>query len=254
MIVHQPKNSLGNYNYNAFTYTQTQYLPHFHKNFELIYAIEGETALIVDGKNYTMTPGTAALIFSGQVHAFDIPTDASAFVAVFSQEYVSEFASQIKGSCGEHAVFTIPDEVFALFRANMMAKSGTVLMKKACLYAICDAFLSQVKLIKQRDGSQTGMAELLTWVSQHYTEPITLADAAKQFGYEYHYLSRLLNKTYRISFNRLVNGYRVEHATELLQKTDRSITEIVSMSGFQSIRNFNLVFKEITGKTPKDFR
>jgi transcriptional regulator GlxA family with amidase domain len=51
-------------------------------------------------------------------------------------------------------------------------------------------------------------------------------------------------------FSRYVNLFRVDAATELLQHTDLPITEIALQSGFQSIRNFNRVFLEITGKTP----
>ena len=34
--MHQQHNSRGNNNYNAFTYSNTVWPPHFHKNFELI--------------------------------------------------------------------------------------------------------------------------------------------------------------------------------------------------------------------------
>ena len=84
---------------------------------------------------------------------------------------------------------------------------------------------------------------MLDTIALHYNENISLKTLAEEFGYEYHYLSRLLNKGYGINFNQLLNNYRVEAATELLQTTKLTITEIAEKSGFQSIRNFNLVFK-----------
>ena len=41
MIFHQPHNSKTNYNYNAFFYQKEKWDPHFHKNFEVIYVLEG---------------------------------------------------------------------------------------------------------------------------------------------------------------------------------------------------------------------
>ena len=127
-------------------------------------------------------------------------------------------------------------------------------MKKACLYRICDEFLSKIPLKVQENSDDNSIVLLLDWISKHYTDQITLRDAASRFGYEYHYLSRLLHKTYRTGFNQLVNNYRIEAASEMLKESDLPITEIASKSGFQSIRNFNLVFQQVVGKSPKAYR
>ena len=82
----------------------------------------------------------------------------------------------------------------------------------------------------------------------------TLKQAAALFGYEYPYLSRLLNRNFAISFTELLAGYRVEHALRLLQETALPITDIAERSGFQSIRSFNLSFKKYTGQTPAYYR
>ena len=254
MIYYQAHNSLGNYNYNSFIYNGIKYMPHFHKNYELIHLLLGEMQAVVDGKAVTLKEGDSILVFPGQAHSFDVPRGSQAAVTVFSKEYISQFDSTVNGLCGESLCFTMSEETRMLYRKHIVDDEGSILMKKACFYAICDEFLSQIKLSPRKERSDDSAIEVLSWVSKHYAENITLADAADRFGYEYHYLSRLLNKTYHVGFSQLVNGYRVEKAIELLTKTELTMAEIVSQSGFQSIRNFNLAFQTIVGKKPKDFR
>jgi len=254
MVFHQPDNSQGNYNYNLRIYTDTRYAPHFHKNLEFIYQISGVTKLYIHNKQIDLCRGQGAMILSNQVHSFTVPSDATAIVLVFSEEYVKKFASSVKGLDAQEPVFYLSESVFNLIRDKLIDSNSSILMRKACFYAICDEFSSNTEFKERKDFKEDSIVNILDWISRNYASNITLSDVAQRFGYEYHYLSRLLNKTYNINFSQLVNGYRVEKAIELLQESDLPITEIVYQSGFQSIRNFNHIFKSMTGKNPNEFR
>lgn len=254
MIFHQPGNSRGNYNYNAYTYKGIEYAPHFHKNMELIVPLEGSLCVTVEGMQYTVQPGQMVLVLSHQIHSFQVPPDTSVWVAVFSEEYVPHFAARMKGKRGSTCVFAPKPSVAALVTEQLIDTECSMMMKKACFYAVCDEYISSVTLEARSEKSGFVVGQILDWIADHYTEDISLKQAAQVFGYEYHYLSRLLNRSYKISFVELLSGYRVEHAIRLLESTRLPITEIMLQSGFQSIRSFNLVFRRITGKVPSDYR
>ena len=95
---------------------------------------------------------------------------------------------------------------------------------------------------------------MLNWIGENAAEDITLKQLAQTFGYDYHYLSRLLTNEYGINFRQLVNQYRVDAAIHLLESTDIPITQIALKSGFQNVRTFNHVFKEFLGHTPREHR
>jgi AraC-like DNA-binding protein len=254
MIFHQPGNSRGNFNHNTYTYSDREYTSHFHKNLELICVRKGSMSLTVDGRNYRVEQGAWALILSNQIHAFQIPADAVVWVAVFSEEYVPAFTSHIKGKQGVTPIFCPDASVAELIRCQLMERKSSLLMRKACFYAACDDYLSKTELETRQEKTSFLVGQLLDWIAEHYTEDISLKQTAELFGYEYHYLSRLLNKNYAICFTELLSGYRVEHAVQLLQTTALPVTEIAERSGFQSIRSFNLTFKKHTGMTPNDYR
>ena len=250
MIFHQPGNSRGNFHHNTYTYSDREYTSHFHKNMELICVRKGSMSLTVEGRSYRVEQGAWALILSNQIHSFLIPADAVVWVAVFSEEYVSAFIAHMKGKQGVTPIFHPDASVADLIRCQLMDRKSSLLMRKACFYAACDDYLSKTELETRQEKTSFLVGQLLDWIAEHYTEDISLKQAAEIFGYEYHYLSRLLNKNYAISFTELLSGYRVEHAVQLLQTTNLSITEVAERSGFQSIRSFNLIFKKHTGMTP----
>jgi len=141
-----------------------------------------------------------------------------------------------------------------LVRDHLIEHEGSLLMKKACLYALCDAYSAAVTWETRTNKSDSMVGALLDWLAEHYAEDVTLIGAARHFGYEYHYFSQLLSGRYNINFRRLLNQYRVEAAIDLLEHTALPITDIALKSGFQTIRSFNHTFREYTGRTPREYR
>lgn len=56
-----------------------------------------------------------------------------------------------------------------------------------------------------------------------------------------------------MTFSQYLNSVKLKHAVELLQdkNADFSITEISVRCGFDTIRHFNRVFKQLTGMSPR---
>ena len=57
-----------------------------------------------------------------------------------------------------------------------------------------------------------------------------------------------------MTFSRYLNTVRLEHAISMLQDPTQklSVTEVASRCGFDTIRHFNRVFRDITGMTPRE--
>ena len=254
MIFHQPSNSLGNYNYNATTYQGEEYAPHFHTNLEVLFVLQGEASVTVNGVTVTPSAGEAVLVLPNQIHTFVAAENSVVWVAVFSEDFVPKFVNETKGQCGRTPLFALTPAVQGLLMENMIEHDCSLLMKKACLYALCDSYKNAVTWEVRADKSDSLVGDLLEWLTTHYAENVTLKGAAQQFGYEYHYFSHLLSREYGINFRRLLNQYRVEEAAHLLESTTLSITDIALKSGFQTIRSFNHVFREHMGKSPREYR
>ena len=254
MVIHQPDNSKSNYNYNAFTYTSVVSALHFHKNMELIYVMEGHLEVTVNGISQRLEPGMMALVLTNQIHGFTPAPAAKFWVTVFSEEYVPLFAAEMKGKQGKTFVFAPSEAVTMLLKAKLIDQESSRLLRKACFYAVCEEYAASVDMEPRSNKTDFVVGRFLDYVAENYTKELSLRQLAQEFGYEYHYFSRLLSQQYGIRFNQLINRYRVEAAVHWMEDPEISITEAAEKSGFQSIRSFNHIFKEHLGCSPKEYR
>ena len=57
-----------------------------------------------------------------------------------------------------------------------------------------------------------------------------------------------------MGFNDYINSIRVSNACKYLTKSDRSVTEISDLVGFNTMRTFNRAFQKQMGMTPSEYR
>ncbi len=251
MLVHQPTNSVGNYNFNAYFYTNYRMYYHFHGNYEIVYMISGKAHMIIDSRKEELMEGSFALILPNQLHSFHASEGSEMWICVFSEEYVYRFDSQIRNQVGAQSGFFCAEPVKELVLEYLISgKSEDIDMRKACFYALCSEYKRQVTLEPRNRGDNTVSLRMVDYVSGRFREPITLKGMAEEMGYDHHYLSRAFHEMFHMNFRDFVNQYRINYANELLMQGGRSITEIAYESGFQSVRSFNDVYKKMTGIVP----
>lgn len=64
------------------------------------------------------------------------------------------------------------------------------------------------------------------WIAQHYTEDITLDDAAESMGMSTFYFSRQVKVLTGHTFLEYLTAYRIDKAKDLLRSTDMSVSDI----------------------------
>lgn len=81
-----------------------------------------------------------------------------------------------------------------------------------------------------------------------------LTDTAAACGISAEHLSRIFHQSTGLSYNEYVTRFRLEHATDLLRNTTRSITEIAHDAGFQSLSQFHRSFRAVFRQSPRAYR
>ena len=86
-------------------------------------------------------------------------------------------------------------------------------------------------------------------------EDLSLATAAELLQLTSHQLSELINTQHDCSFPKFVRRHRISAAKELLvSQANASVLSISMMTGFKSQSSFYTAFKELTGKSPAEYR
>ncbi len=92
------------------------------------------------------------------------------------------------------------------------------------------------------------------FIEENSSGKISLNEVAKLVGISPTHLSEKFKQVTGIKFVDYVAGVRFAKAKTLLETTELRITEIAFEAGFQSLSQFNRVFKRLCGSTPRVYR
>jgi AraC-like DNA-binding protein len=96
--------------------------------------------------------------------------------------------------------------------------------------------------------------KVVQFMNENFGKAIRLGEAAKLAGMTETAFSRFFKAKTGVTFVDCLNEIRLGHASRMLIDTTNSIAEIAYDCGFNSISNFNRIFKKKKGSRPKDFR
>ncbi|MGM9630465.1 response regulator transcription factor [Butyricicoccus sp.] len=99
-----------------------------------------------------------------------------------------------------------------------------------------------------------GVADTIRFIQEHYRENISLTDAANAVHLTTTYLSFVFHKETDITFSEYLQSCRINHAKELLERTNERVREIGALVGYNDNRHFSRIFKKTTGMTPQEYR
>jgi AraC-like DNA-binding protein len=238
---------------------------HIHQFSEIVFVNEGSLNVTVDGKTETANQNDIIVISPLQVHSFDTPEFCSITLFLFSNDLLPEFIITDKAFlCGERAVFTPSYELLVYIKNKIpntkerivgMDSENVQLFRqiKASVFAIYEEYSRNVSLSEAKAKSNL-LLRVLVWMRAHFTENVTMEDAARDLGYTVGYISHCLDRLENMNFRWLLNSIRIEHARALLVKNDAKIIDIALQCGFTCERSFHRVFHSMVGLTPGEYR
>ena len=92
------------------------------------------------------------------------------------------------------------------------------------------------------------------YIEEHADEELSLTQVAKVVNMNANYLSEKFKQVTGTNFVEYVARTRFANACDLLRKSNLRISEIAFAAGFQSLSQFNRVFKRFSGKSPTQYR
>ncbi len=93
-----------------------------------------------------------------------------------------------------------------------------------------------------------------SYIDEHLEEELSLTKVARFAGLNPNHLSASFKKVTGIKFVDYIARRRFVRACQLLPNRQLRISEIAFEVGFQSLSQFNRVFKKVSGKSPSEYR
>lgn len=239
---------------------------HIHQFCELEMILDGEIEITVGGEIYKARRGDIAIIPPFTVHAFHTPTYVKQLICVFSTSFISDAIPLGELTRGRTpAVFHAPQPLW-----DYLVQIGLPELKtKQCFDGEKDKkYIHRLKSIfhlilaeyynatdeKTTTGADYAFSKILLFISEHYTEDLSLAKVGKALGYSSKYVSNCFRVMPDMNFRKMVNSLRVEMAMRLLSDTNTSNIDIAMECGFSTVNSFHRVFLELAGTTPGKYR
>ena len=111
--------------------------------------------------------------------------------------------------------------------------------------------------LQKHNNLQQELLNVLEKEKLYLNPDLRVTDLCRSLMTNRTYLSNLMNNELRVSFNDLINQYRVSHAKRLIEEDNTNLFSlgfIAVESGFGSISSFNRAFRKVVGKSPGTYR
>jgi len=233
---------------------------HLHKTVELVLVAKGRVLLNLDGRDMILKEGDLSVIFPGQIHSYK-SEDANSLlkIIIFNPFILKDFSKDFEHLHPQNPIIiseNIDSIIYTAFdRLHNSKIPDDISVMTAWINLIIALIIKDLNLIKNSDiGEFDLLYKIIEYLSYNYKNPLSLGILARELHVNKYYLSHTFSNKLNMSFTEYLNRIRTDHAMQLLSSTDDSIEEIGYLSGFETQRTFNRVFKQNTGFTPKKYR
>ncbi|MBK1438637.1 helix-turn-helix domain-containing protein [Parapedobacter sp. ISTM3] len=259
-----------------------QFYPHLHRHKEaqLIWIIRGEGTLIAENTMHSFKANDIFMIAPNQSHVFkgsrQLNDDKSAegvhSISVFYDPngHLANFLqlpelSQLNAFLKEYKYgFKLPEQHFHVVSKHILKLKASNnmdqmlnflhLLRTFCKMNPKPKHLSTFSKEHITDGEGLRMGNIYNYILHHYQNALTLEEVAAEAHLTPQAFCRYFKKHTGVTFVTFLNEMRINQACKKLTAGEYdSIATVAYNCGFNSITNFNRVFKSVAGASPKEY-
>jgi AraC-like DNA-binding protein/ligand-binding sensor protein len=168
---------------------------------------------------------------------------------------VKSDATKVSRELERHGVkFTI--EIRKAWEKNPLipADKYNAIVRLLTFFAEQLSALTNQIVLEQQNAEPPLVQKAREYIEKHKMESLSLAAVAKAAGASVFHFCKVFRKTTGLKFTDYVARVRLEEAKTQLLNPNRRISEIAYDVGFQSLTQFNRMFKRVFRQSPTEFR
>lgn len=253
---------------------------HRHVDFsELVIVLSGNARHIVNDEESFIKKGNAFVINGSTEHAYREPNDFKICNIMYRPEMLAAAGPDLRASNGFQALFVLQplysdmrarseklnlpmagvEQAAALVSAMIDEYEGKQQGRQTMLIArfmelvvfLCRHYDTQSR---EAPDSLSHLAGAVSYMEDHYLEPLSLEQIATQSDMSVRHLNRMFKAYYRTTPVAYLQSLRLERSRMLLKHSDLPITQISYECGFNDSNYFTRQFTKAYGLSPKAYR
>ena len=244
-------------NLNVTKKQSFDFVPHAHHELEILICTRGPFELSCNFRTETLQAGDVMVAFSYDIHSYTRTEGGEGIMMIIDPSLFRHDLIQSGNKRYENFLLTGNEEMIRLGNdlLSEYRSDQSMIVMLGYLYVLLGNILKELPFSRQDVAMDVeNFSKILKYVSENYTQKLSLSSLSRRFGISESHLSRSFTQKLSCSFVRYLHSLRVEHAKNRLCHSSMSILEIAYDSGFSDPRTFNRVFKDWEGVTPKEYR
>lgn len=114
--------------------------------------------------------------------------------------------------------------------------------------------LSNQLMVSSQQAESPMVSRARIYIAEHQHEELSLRQVAGAVNTSAFYFCKMFKQATGLTFTDYLARVRIEKVKNLLLNPHKRVSEAAYEAGFQSLSQFNRVFKRVTGESPKDWR
>lgn len=237
---------------------------HWHRSIEIFAVCRGELEFRLDDRQCHLTRGEFMIVNSNEVHAVDAPVPNETVVLqiplkMFGQYFTGEqfiWFSHEPGRKDERFLELVRE----LYDTYCAKECGYDMKVNSLFYHIMYLLVKEYRVTEadqesmRKNRNLNRLSSITAYMKENYTEPLTLGETARIFGYSPTYLSRMFQKFAGVTYKSYLQSIRVGYALKDLESGSYSITETAVRNGFSDSKSFARAFQAKYGILPSEYK
>ena len=143
----------------------------------------------------------------------------------------------------------------AYFQTHVLTKPQyESLLRLLSIFAQHLAALSNQLIVQEEKSESPQVARAKVFITEHQGEDLSLSEVARSVNMSAFYFCKVFKQATGLTFTDFLARIRVEKVKNLLLDPHKRISEVAFAAGFQSLSQFNRVFRKIAGEAPTTYR
>lgn len=234
---------------------------HLHHHVELGCILHGKTKITVESQTVEAGEGDLFIFFPNQVHRMETVEREKYILFIVNPEWLPEYSRQlihsvpsenlIRNALSDVELLPLMRKISDLYFSQEPFREE---MLRGYLLILFGRLLPRLTLRDAPAEDLHALGMILNYCNAHSDEDVSLDVLERELHLSKYYISHILSAKLHVGLNDYVNSLRVSNACKQLLGSNRSITEISAMVGFNTLRTFNRAFLKHMGVTPSEYR
>jgi AraC-like DNA-binding protein len=143
----------------------------------------------------------------------------------------------------------------AYFRTRVLTKPhyDSVLRLLAVFARHLGSVANQL-IVQEGKVESPQIARARAFIAEHQAEDLSLNEVARTVHMSAFYFCKMFKQATGLTFTDYLAHIRVERVKDLLLDRRKRVSEVAFLAGFQSLSQFNRVFRRVAGEPPTVYR